>query len=141
MPLAPLDPAANGGTAFELGSHVARLLDALGRENRAKDADPSARDRLPVRAAPAPAPGDVYVYDLRVRHYGLPHVAGPPRPLLSFPFVKDWYQDAVNHPSRHTDAYADVAGDTLRKLLVRVDARQHHEDLFAAVREGTCEVA
>jgi hypothetical protein len=46
--------------------------------------------------------------------------------------------DAVNHPTRHTDIYNAVNDTTLKKLLVRVDARRHHEDLFAA-RGGVCD--
>ena len=64
--------------------------------------------------------GDIYVYDLRTRHGGLPHAGSAPRPLLSLPYVKDWYVDAVNHPTRHTDIYNTVNDTTLKKLLVRV---------------------
>ena len=42
--------------------------------------------------------------------------------------------DAVNHPTRHTDIYNALNDMTLKKLLVRVDARRHHEDLFKAPR-------
>jgi hypothetical protein len=107
IPLVPLDPTKNGGTQFELGSHISRLRDTE------------------LRTRPAIAnSGDAYVYDLRSRHGGLPHSGSAPRPLLSLPYVKDWYVDAVNDT-------------TLEKLLVRVDARRHHEDLFAA--RGVCD--
>ena len=88
VPLVPLDPTKNGGTQFELGSHISRLRDT----------------ELRTRPARADA-GDAYVYDLRTRHGGLPHSGSAPRPLLSLPYVKDWYVDAVNHPTRHTDIY------------------------------------
>jgi len=120
VPLVPLDPTKNGGTQFELGSHISRLRDTE------------------LRTRPAIAnSGDTYVYDLRTRHGGLPHSGSAPRPLLSLPYVKDWYVDAVNHPTRHTDIYNAVNDTTLKKLLVRVDTRRHHEDLFAA--RGVCD--
>ena len=121
VPLVPLDPQKNGGTQFELGSHISRLRDTE------------------LRTRPAIAnSGDAYIYDLRTRHGGLPHAGSAPRPLLSLPYVKDWYVDAVNHPTRHTEAFDAVNDTTLKKLLVRVDARRHHEDLFAA-RGGVCD--
>jgi len=120
VPLVPLDPTKNGGTQFEFGSHISRLRDTE------------------LRTRPAIAnSGDAYVYDLRARHGGLPHAGSAPRPLLSLPYVKDWYVDAVNHPTRHTDIYNALNDTTLEKLLVRVDARRHHEDLFAA--RGVCD--
>ena len=120
VPLVPLDPTKNGGTQFELGSHISRLRDT----------------ELRTRPARADA-GDAYVYDLRTRHGGLPHAGSAPRPLLSLPYVKDWYVDAVNHPTRHTEAFDALNDTTLEKLLVRVDARRHHEDLFA--ERGVCD--
>jgi hypothetical protein len=120
VPLVPLDPTKNGGTQFELGSHISRLRDTE------------------LRTRPAIAnSGDTYVYDLRARHGGLPNAGSAPRSLLSLPYVKDWYVDAVNHPTRHTESYEAVNDTTLKKLLVRVDARRHHEDLFAA--RGVCD--
>ena len=120
VPLVPLDPTKNGGTQFELGSHISRLRDT----------------ELRTRPARADA-GDAYVYDLRTRHGGLPHAGSAPRPLLSLPYVKDWYVDAVNHPTRHTAIDNAVNDTTLKKPLVRVDGRRHHEDLFAA--RGVCD--
>jgi len=119
VPLVPLDPTKNGGAQFELGSHISRLRDT----------------ELRTRPALANA-GDAYVCDLRVRYGDLPNVASDPRPLLSLSYVKDWYVDAANQPSHHTAAFDVVNDTTVKKLLGRVDARRHHEDLFA----GVCDV-
>ena len=133
----PLVHGENGGTAFEVGSHVAKLLPLCRPAwSRASDAPPGP---LSVRPAAAPNVGDIYVYDLRVHHFGMPFppsTSAPPRPLLSLPYVKNWYVDAVNHPTRHTDGYGAL-DDVTKKLLVRVDTRQHHEALFQAA--ATCE--
>ena len=65
------------------------------------------------------------------------HARLAPRPLLSLPYVKDWYWDAVNHPTRHTPQFDDLANKRLKKLLVRIDTRQHHEALYQASVDGS----
>lgn len=87
---------------------------------------------------PAPAAGDMVLFDFRSTHRGGGNQhATQARPFIYGTWMLEWYRDAVNFHTRHTRDF-DKLSARQKKTLTRVDTLEYDAQLRQAISADEC---
>jgi ectoine hydroxylase-related dioxygenase (phytanoyl-CoA dioxygenase family) len=94
------------------------------------------RENHPTRViSPELKPGDLVLFDLRLRHRGGKNRSRRDRPILYCTVARHWYVDSVNFRRRQTRGWDALPSWSMRKLYSRLDGETYVQTLESLLRE------